>query len=77
LGFPNLGLFFNLGLLGGRFGLGFGAFVLWALARVYCKPFSVVFFFGAVGFEGASAFRFLGPGIRKLSHKCRNGLPST
>jgi len=77
LNFPNFGLFFNLGLLVERSGLGFGALVLWALARVCRKLFSVVFSLGQFGFRGASAFRFLGPETIKLSHKCRNGLPST
>jgi len=52
LNFPNFGLFFNLGLLGVGAGLGFGALVLWALAGVCCKPFSVVFSLGRLVFRG-------------------------
>jgi hypothetical protein len=78
LGFPNFGLFFNLGVLGGWGGVGFWILCFIGLGAGLLKAiFSGFFSLGRLVLRGASAFRFLGPGTSKLCHKCRNGLPST
>ena len=79
LNFPNVGLFFNLGLLGEWGGFGFENLGFIDLGAGWLKAICSGFFsWGGLGLGGwVSAFGFMGLGTWKLSHKCTNGLPST
>ncbi len=74
LNFPHFGLFFNLGLLGERCGLGFGTIVLWAFSRFTASHFQWFFFFGAVGVEGAAAG--IEPGCPQRTKRTRPAPPT-
>ena len=52
MGFPNVELFFNLGLLGEQSGLGFEALVLSAFSRFTANYFQWFFSLGRFGLRG-------------------------